>query len=99
MYVRIPVPRISPGLLTNLLGVVGLITIVFAVASLTSWKWGLLTAGLFAVTLTVIAQVQESQPTPAGATVTPIAAAPKSRISLTAEAQLAAERARAEAAG
>lgn len=99
MYVRIPVPRISPGLLTNLLGVAGLLTIVFAVASLTSWKWGLLTAGLFAVTLTVVAQLQESQPTPAGATVTPIAEAKKSRIAATAEAQLAAERARTEATG
>lgn len=93
-YVRVPVPRISPGMGTNLLGVAGLLAIVCAIASLTSWRWGLLAAGLFAVALTVIAQAGAAQASPAaaGGNVTPIEQARQGRISATAEAQLAAER-------
>lgn len=95
MYV--PLPKISPGALTNLLGVAGLFAIVFAIGSLTNWRWGVLTAGLFAVVLTVIAQAQQSQATPAGASVTPIAAA-RSRIAAEAE-RVQAEFPRVEATG
>lgn len=52
--IRIPAP--SSVLLTNLLGVLGVLSIVIAVAALTSWQWGLLTFGLFALTLVVAAQ-------------------------------------------
>lgn len=58
VHFRIPLPRIPQGLGSNLVGLAGLVMIVLAIASLTSWKWGLLSAGVFAVTLTVIAQVQ-----------------------------------------
>jgi uncharacterized protein (DUF58 family) len=85
----------------NLLGAAGLLAIIVAVAALTSWKWGLLAAGGFAVALTVIAQYQQAaeQAAPAGANVTPMEPVRRSRISVTAEAQLAAERARTEVTG
>jgi hypothetical protein len=84
-YVRVPVPRMPAGLGTNLLGVAGLVAIVFAIGSLTSWKWALLIAGLFAVGLTVIAQKQEAQVSPAGANVTAMGPVRQSRMAAVAE--------------
>jgi hypothetical protein len=97
--IRVRLPRIPPGLGVNLLGVAGLVAIVCAVAALTSWKWGLLAAGVFAVGLTVVAQYQETLAVraPAGGNVKPLAEVRQSRISATAEAQLAAEAARTTA--
>jgi hypothetical protein len=72
--IRIPVP--SSLLVSNLLGVFGLLGIVFAIGALTSWPWALLAAGLFAVTISVIAQAAE----PASpAAVTPLRAARRER--------------------
>ena len=70
--IRIPVPRISAGLASNLLGVAGLLAIIFAVGALTSWKWGLLAAGVFSVALTVMAQSAAAQSGAAAAPVTRI---------------------------
>jgi hypothetical protein len=95
-YVRVPVPRMPAGLGTNLLGVAGLVAIVLAVGSLTDWRWGLLIAGLFAVGLTVIAQKQEAQVSPAGANVTAIAPV-RSRMAAVAE-QVTSEFAKVDAA-
>lgn len=51
---RIPVP--SSAMVVNLLGVVGVLAIVAAVGILTAWPWALLAAGVFAVTLALVAQ-------------------------------------------
>jgi hypothetical protein len=67
--IRIPVPRFSSAALSNLVGLASLIAVVFAIGALTNWRWGLLAAGVFGVTLTVLAQVGAAQPA-ATATVT-----------------------------
>jgi uncharacterized membrane protein HdeD (DUF308 family) len=58
--IRIPVP--SSTVVSNLLGVAGLLAVVFAIAALTSWKWGLLAAGILGVALAVLAQYQVREP-------------------------------------
>lgn len=60
MEVRIRLPKISPGFVSNLLGVLGLIAIVAAVAGLTSPWWALLTAGGFCVALAYIAGLNDA---------------------------------------
>jgi hypothetical protein len=69
MYVRVPLPRITPGALTNLLGVAGLIAIVVAVGMLAGAAWAVLAAGLMAVGLTVLAQLGQAQQAPASVSV------------------------------
>lgn len=68
MYVRIPLPRITPGTATNLLGVAGLVAIVVSIGMLAGLAWAVMAAGICAVLLTVIAQVQATAPAqkPAG---------------------------------
>lgn len=56
--IRIPAP--PPGLLSNLVGLLGLIGIVVAIGALTAWPWALLTAGLFAVSLSVLAGARQA---------------------------------------
>lgn len=56
---RIPAP--PAGLWSNLVGLLGLATIAVAVALLTDWRWGMLTGGLFAVVLAVLAQYGAAQ--------------------------------------
>lgn len=55
MEIRIRLPRISPGLVSNLIGVLGLVAIVVAVAGLTSIWWAILTGGTFCVALAILA--------------------------------------------
>jgi hypothetical protein len=52
--VRIPVP--SGQMATNILGVFGVLAVVLAVGGLAGALWGLLTAGVFAIALAVLAQ-------------------------------------------
>lgn len=54
--IRVPAP--PPGLLSNLVGLLGLVAVVLAVAFLTDWRWGLLGAGLVAVGLAMLAQLR-----------------------------------------
>lgn len=63
MEIRIRVPRIPAGLVSNLLGLAGLVAVVVAVGGLTGnvW-WAVLTGGVFAVVLAVIAQTQTVAP-------------------------------------
>lgn len=54
--VTIRIPALPAGLLANLLGLAGLAAVVVAVGGLThNWWWSLLTAGVVAVSLSVIA--------------------------------------------
>lgn len=68
----VTIPQWTANLLPNLLGLVGLVAICFAIASLTDWRWGVLAGGVFAVVLAF----WMSGATPAAATedanVTPI---------------------------
>lgn len=55
--VTIRVPALPKGLLSNLVGLVGLATICVMVAFLTDWRWGGLTGGVMAVALTVVSHL------------------------------------------
>lgn len=44
---RIPLPRVDAGLVSNLLLLLSLATVCVAVAFLTDWRWGTLAAGVF----------------------------------------------------
>lgn len=71
-YVRIPVPRLDAGLISNLLGLAGLILLVLAPGALTGeWAWTLVTAGLAGVALSYLVsnqltEQQPAKPEPAG---------------------------------
>jgi hypothetical protein len=55
--VTIRIPALPAGLLSNLLGLAGLVAVVAAVGGLThNWWWSALAAGVVAVVLSVIAQ-------------------------------------------
>lgn len=56
MRVSIYVPRPSSTLVSNLLGVLGLVAIIVAVGLLAGWPWALLLAGVIAVGLCALAQ-------------------------------------------
>lgn len=60
--IRIPAP--PPGLVSNLLGVVGLACVVVAIAFLTDWRWALLAAGVTLVGLVVLGQTGAAQSRP-----------------------------------
>lgn len=47
----VTIPQWTANLLPNLLGLLGLVAICFAIASLTDWRWGVLAGGVFAVVL------------------------------------------------
>lgn len=55
--VTIRIPALPRGLFTNLLGVAGLVAIVVAIGALTDWRWALLSSGVFAVVLHVVAHL------------------------------------------
>lgn len=60
MKVTITLPKISPGLVSNLLGLLGLIAIVVAVGGMAGVWWAVLTAGVFAVALAYIAGLNDA---------------------------------------
>lgn len=61
MVLRIRLPKISTGLLGNIIGLIGLIGIVLAVGGLTSnWWWSVLTAGMFCVGIAYMLGLDES---------------------------------------
>lgn len=59
MEIRIRLPKVAAGAVSNLVGLLGLLGIVVAVGGLTGnvW-WAVLTGGVFAVALAWIAQSQ-----------------------------------------
>lgn len=56
MDVRFHIPAPSSMLISNLLGVLGLVAVVVAVGMLASFAWALLAAGIIATGLCVLAQ-------------------------------------------
>jgi len=55
MILKIKLPSISTGLVSNLIGLLGLVLIVVAVGGLTNdWWWSILTAGTFSVGIAVM---------------------------------------------
>jgi uncharacterized membrane protein YccC len=75
--IRFKVPRIPPGLFSNLLGLAGLIAVAVAVGGLTgNWWWTAVAGGVFAVGLSWLASTDEpAAAVTADATVHPIGAA------------------------
>lgn len=72
--IRIPVPRIPPGLLSNLLGLLGLVAVAVALGGLLhNWWWSVLAGGVSAVVLASVAQRAEQAETVRK----PLAAVPK----------------------
>lgn len=74
MRVSFYVPRPSSMLVSNLLGVFGLVAVIVAVGLLAGWAWALLGAGLVAVGLCVLAQNaggEAAKAAPAGASAGP----------------------------
>jgi hypothetical protein len=59
MYLRIRVPRVTPGLASNLLGLAGIAGLLLAVAVLTDWRWALGLGSLVALGLSYVAKTQE----------------------------------------
>jgi hypothetical protein len=60
VVVTIRIPALPPGLLSNLVGLLGLVAIIVAIGALTSWPWALMSAGLFAVTLSALAGARQA---------------------------------------
>lgn len=70
MRVSIYVPSPSSMLVSNALGVAGLVAVIVAVGLLAGWAWALLAAGLVCVGLSALAQnagVAAAASAPAGA--------------------------------
>jgi xanthosine utilization system XapX-like protein len=60
------VPRIPAGAISNVVGLLGLVTIAVAVGFLLhNWAWSLLVGGIFAVGLAVVAQAAAEAPSKA----------------------------------
>lgn len=68
---RIPLPRVDAGLLSNLALILCLAAICVAVAFLSDWRWGLLSAGILGVVATVFVQRQMAV-VESGSNVTPL---------------------------
>ncbi len=69
MEIHFRLPRLTPGLLSNLLGVAGLLGVVVAIGGLTSPWWALLAGSLIAVGLSYAAsthaEAEGARPKPA----------------------------------
>lgn len=76
MELRIRVPRVPTGALSNLVGLAGLIAFAVAVGGLTGvWWWSLLILGVEAVALSALAQAHEAAAATPAATSAAAAAA------------------------
>lgn len=79
MYVRIPLP--SSMLLSNLIGLAGLVAVVVAVGLLAGFAWALLCAGVMAVAMCALAQNAVAKPqTKAAAAAAPLKAVPAKAV-------------------
>lgn len=76
--VTIRIPALPAGLLSNLLGLAGLVAVVVALGALTgNWWWSLLSGGAVAVVLSVIAQYNSAGPAEEDALNAPTAEIPR----------------------
>lgn len=67
MTLRIRLPKISTGLIGNIIGFLGLILIVLSVGGLThNWWWGALTAGFMLVGIAYMIGLESSEEVPEG---------------------------------
>lgn len=63
--IRIPLPRIDSGAVTNLIGVAGLLAIAFAVGALAdNFWWAVLLGGVFAFAVSALNQAMAQQTPP-----------------------------------
>lgn len=70
MEIRIAVPRVPSGLVSNLVGLLGLVAVALAVGGLTgTWWWSVLVGGVFAVVLAALAQTHAAAAVEAATTV------------------------------
>lgn len=60
MTVTIHVPRLPAGAAANLIGLAGLLAVALALGGLAGWWWALLSAGVFAVALSYVAQTHQA---------------------------------------
>lgn len=66
MTITVRLPRIAAGLLSNLVGLFGLVAVAIAVGGLTgNWWWTALVGGVFSVGLAALAQVAAAEARPA----------------------------------
>ncbi len=61
-YVRIPVPRLTAGLMSNALGLLGLVLMVVGVGGLAGIWWAVMTAGVTGVALSYLISSQQPLP-------------------------------------
>jgi hypothetical protein len=55
--IRIPLPRITPGLASNLVGLLSFVGLLVAVGSLLDWRWSLLLASLIGAGVSYVAHM------------------------------------------
>lgn len=53
---RIPLPSLDGGLVTNLIALASLVTVCLSLAFLTNWRWGMLLAGVLGFAVAVYVQ-------------------------------------------
>jgi hypothetical protein len=79
MRITVTLPRLPAGAASNVLGLLGLVAVVVAIGGLTGnvW-WSVLSGGLFAVALAVLAQLGEDSAAAAPTTVAAATVRPRS---------------------
>ena len=58
-YVRIPVPRLTAGLMSNALGLLGLVLMVVGIGGLAGIWWAVMAAGITGVALSYLISAQQ----------------------------------------
>lgn len=58
-YVRIPVPRLTAGLVSNALGLLGLVLMVAGIGGLAGVWWAIMAAGVTGVALSYLISAQQ----------------------------------------
>ena len=61
MNVYIPLPRLSAGLASNLLGLAGIAGLLVAVVALTDWRWSLLLGSLILIAVSWVASTRATE--------------------------------------
>jgi hypothetical protein len=67
MILKIKIPQLNAGLVSNLIGLLGLSLIVLAIGGLTdNWWWAALASGMFAVGIAYMLGLQDDDEPPKG---------------------------------